>query len=447
MSVFIKKDNQWVECKEIKEGGSTNDDLMALGYEHNQFYSYTNYNQPHNYGDDCDDILSVCFKVMTEDIICVIASPGRKTLTETEVCYYMQDFDFAHEYSRYSMECDLDSAIAERNFTIQFVAEALELTYSLDDKVLYSNKFGYTFFFERGILVGYEITDGYNREAHDLKDSSPSFYELIEKHARSYHGTNENDIVKEINIQAKAYENIPGGVRNEYFYDFQNSDKSFNMAMLLIAKYQNTEYELCLNYEDCKCICHNELIYDGESVEGLDRILKYKYRSYVLSFDDKGRFLSCQSGKQDNISLGSASMNNWAMEKKTFGLDFKIGSLSYDILEIIKNYLTDLSQGQNPPCYIYSKDSLISCYDDNNHLFYTFNASGLEAWVEEEGVLVGVFGIDQVESSEIEGVITLPLNVYFHAKECDDTFENAIYHLRTIHMEHLRRMGITFDQK
>lgn len=33
MGVFIKQDNQWVLCKEIKEGGSTNDDLQALGYE------------------------------------------------------------------------------------------------------------------------------------------------------------------------------------------------------------------------------------------------------------------------------------------------------------------------------------------------------------------------------------------------------------------------------
>lgn len=311
MGVFIKKDNQWIECKDIKEGGSINSDLLALGYEPNQFYSYTNYNQPNDYGDDCDDIISVCLKVMTENIICVISSPDRKTLTDEEVRYYMQDFDFSHEYSRYSMECDLNSAISERNFTIQFVAEALGLPFSPDDTILHSNRFNYNFFFEGGLLTGYEISDGYNREAHEMKEQGSWIYKLIEAHAITFHGSNDEAIIREINIQARAFQNLPGGISNQYKDSFKNADGSYNFEMLLVAKYQGTEYETAINYEDCKCICHQELNFEGNVEEGLDKLVKYRYRDYVLTFDDKGQYVSCKySQRQITRTSANSTTNN-----------------------------------------------------------------------------------------------------------------------------------------
>lgn len=319
MGVFIKKDNQWVKCDEIKEGGSTNSDLLALGYEHNQFYSYTNYNQPHDYGDDIDDILSVCLKVMSEDIICVIASPGRNTLTEAEVRYYMQDFDFAHDYSRFSMESDLDSAIAEHNFTIQFVADALGLSYLPDDKVLHSNRFSYDFFFEGGFLIGYEISDGYNREAHEMKEQGSWIYKQIEAHAIKFHGSNEDAIVNEINIQARAFQNLPSGINNQYRDGFKNADGSYNFKMLLVACYQGTEYESGINYEDCKCICHQELKFEANTEEGLDKLAKYRYRDYILTFDEKGQFVSCEFSEQKSNTSTSSSKSNRISQSSSSG--------------------------------------------------------------------------------------------------------------------------------
>ena len=444
MSVFIKNENQWIACENIKPNASINDCLGALGYDNNQFYSYTDYHQTYDDEQRKDNIFAVCLKVMSEDIICVIANEERKTLTDNDVSQYMKNFDFKSQYSLYSMESDLKMAIALHNYSIKFVADALGLPYSPDDKVLYSEKLKYNFFFEGGILIGYETADGYNREAHELKESSPGFYELIEKHARDYYGMDDNDAVREINIQAKAYQNIPGGVRNEYFYDFQNADKSFNMAMLLVVKYQGTQYELCLNYNDCKCVCHNELTFEGEVTEGLDKMLRYKYRGYIISFDAKGRFLKCEAGLGSHASSAAISMKNEVMEKKVFALDFKLEAMSAERLQILVDYLKELSRGKTPTCYVYSLGGSIGCYDDNNNIFYTFNDTGLKAWTDEEGVLVGILGRDEIESPEIEGVTTLPLTVYFHAKECDDTLENAIYHIRVLQMEVLRRMGITF---
>ena len=442
MSVFVKKANQWQMCENMKENGSINDYLEELGYDHNQFYSYTDYHKTYDDETRDDNIFAVCLKVMSEDIICVIANKGRTSLTDEEVREYMQDFDFKFQYSLYTLESDLDCAIAERNYTIKFVAEALGIPYSPNDKMLHSEKFNYNFIFEGGVLTGYETDDGYNREAHELKNNIPSYYQLLESHARNYHKTNEKDIVKEINIQAKAFENLPGGVKNEFFFEYKNADNSFNVAMLLVTKYQGTESELCLNYDECKCVCHNELIFDGESVEGLDKILRYKYRGYILSFDDSGRFLSCKEEQQGHASLGRSSMNNYKMEKMVVRLDFIIENMTYDNMEILKNYLTELSHGKSPSCYIYSLGDMIGCYDDNDNLFYTFNTSELEAWVKEEGLLIGVFGVDKIDGPDIEGGITLPLSVYFHAKECDDKYETAIYNIRVLHMEELRRKGI-----
>lgn len=444
MSVFIKKANKWQMCENVKEDGSIREYLEELGYDHNQFYSYTDYHKTYDDETRNDKIFAVCLKAMSEEIICVIASKGMTSLTDEDVREYMKNFDFKSQYSLYTLESDLDAAINERNYSIKFVAEALGLPYSPNDKMLHSEKFKYNFFFEGGILISYETSDGYGKEAHELKESSPSFYELIENHARSYHGTNEDEIVRETNIQARAYMNIPGGVRNDYFYSFQNADSSFNMAMLLVTKYQGTQYALLLNYDDCKCVCHNELKFDGEITEGLDKILKYRYRDYLISFDDKGRFLSCKEEPKDYSSLESGCSSHQIMEKKVLGLDFKLSSLSSDRLQILKNYLTDLSHGKTASCYIYSTGGSIGCYDEDNNLFYTLDDSELKAWVEEEGLLIGVFGVDEIEKPEAEGVITLPLSVFFHAKECDDNFENAIYHIRALHMELLRIHGIMF---
>lgn len=318
MGVFIKKDNQWTLCKDIKEGGSINSDLEALGFDNNQFYSYTNYNLPYDYGENSDNILTVCLKVMTEDIICVITCPARKNLTEEEVLYYMKDFNFANDYSRFSMESDLDSAIAEHNYSIQFVAEALGINYSPDDKLLHSDRFKYNFYFEGGFLTGYEISDGYNREAHEMKEQGSWIYDLIENHAIKYHGSNEEAMINEINIQANAFQNLPGGITNEHKDSFKNADGSYNFRMLLVAKYQGTEYEMGINYDECKCICHNELKFEGNAEEGLDKQVKYRYRDYVLTFDEKGQFISCVYDKKAIIAP-SKSTNDSASTSSNSG--------------------------------------------------------------------------------------------------------------------------------
>lgn len=323
MSLFVKQNGQWTAKSEVNENASTNDQLLSLGYEHNQFYSYTNYNMPHDYDKNADNILSVCLKVMTEDIICVMANDGRKSLTDAEVSNYMRDFDFKFEYSLYSMESDLDSAIAERNFSIQFVADALGIPYSPNDKILHSSRFNYDFFFERGYLTGYKISDSYNREAHEMKDSIPWMYKAIESHAFNFHGANTDAGVNEINIQAHAYYNLPGGVRNQFLEEFKNTDGSYNYKMLLVAKYKDTEYEQGINYEDCKCICHQELKFEQKAEEGLDKVLIYRYRDYTLTFDEKGQFLSCGQGKQ-NINAVKATVKRGSSEdchNALFGVD------------------------------------------------------------------------------------------------------------------------------
>lgn len=318
MSVFFKQDNLWVLKEGVSNNASINDCAKAMGYDHNQFYSYTNYNCPYDYDNNSDSILTVCLKVMTEDIICVITNPGRTSLSDMEVRHNMEDFIFSSAYSLYSMESDLDSAIAEHNFSIQFVAEALGLPYSPDDKVLYSSRFKYNFIFEGGYLVGYEIADGYNRQAHELKDSGSWIFQNIESHAKRYHGSNDEDIVKEINIQAEAFYNLPSGIKNEFLPEFINADESYNFKMLLVTKYEGTENEEGINYDDCKCICHNELKFDSNVDEGLDKLTKYRYRDYILTFDDKGRLRSCEYN-HNNSSANNDDENNKSFQPSGSG--------------------------------------------------------------------------------------------------------------------------------
>ena len=89
MSVFVRQGNQWVVSQKINESGSINDYLQSLGYDHNQFYSYMNFEQPYDYDNNSDSIQCVCLKVMTDHIICVITNPGRTILSDADVNYYM----------------------------------------------------------------------------------------------------------------------------------------------------------------------------------------------------------------------------------------------------------------------------------------------------------------------------------------------------------------------
>lgn len=292
-TVFVKEGQKWVIAQGIPDNPSTNDILKVLGYEPNQYYSYFNNNIYRKTG-SLRDTPTVCFKVMTDNIICVITNDGRINLTNEYLQNYLKDFDFKNEYNLYSMERDLDTAIFERNFSIQFVAEALELQYSPTDKMLHSHRYNYNFFFEDGYLVRYEISDGYNREAKELKQRNYNLFQAIELHAKKYHGNNDVAIINEINIQSKAMMNIPSMIKNPFLQEFQNYDGTYNYQMLLVTKYQNTQYEQKICYKDCKCICHNELHYEGIKEEGFDKYIIYKYRDYYLTFYENGEFYSVE---------------------------------------------------------------------------------------------------------------------------------------------------------
>lgn len=326
MNIFVKRGREWALYNDTPLKGSINDALQSLGYDHNQFYTYMDYGHTYESNNEDESIFSVCLKAMTEEIICILANDGLTVLTDADVNRYMRDFDFKHEYNQYSLTGDLDDAIIERNYSIQFVAEALGIPYSPDDKVLYSNRLKYNFFFEGGYLSGYEIADGYNREAHDMKDSCSWIYQEIESHARKYHGMNESARINEINIQCHAFYNVPEGIQNANLSEFQNGDGSYNFKMMLVTKYQGTEYGQGITYDDCKCICHNELKFAEKDEEGFDKLIKYRYRNYILAFDENGNLHSCEY----NRSLSSFS--NTSQSSQTGCMFSLLSILSFIVL-------------------------------------------------------------------------------------------------------------------
>ena len=327
MRIFVKQNNNWV-IKDINpENTSINGYMEALGYDTNQFYMYTDYEQSYGSEKEPDSITCVCLKVMSEEIICVLTEPNRAELQDIDVQIYMAGFDYSIAYGLYSMESDLDEAIQRHNYSIQFVADALGVPYKPTDKELFSSKFNYFFYFENGYLVGYEIADGYNREARELKDMGSWLFTAMEEHAEHFHGVSSDASRREINIQAKAFYGLPAGMENPYLEEYKNKDGSYNFMMLLVTKYQGEEYEQAINYDDCKCICHNELIFEDVEEQGFDKLLKYRYRNYVLSFDEKGSFTSCVYS--ENSSEKQISSENYQKtEKKETDYSRKVSTAS-----------------------------------------------------------------------------------------------------------------------
>lgn len=57
-------------------------------------------------------------------------------------------------------------------------------------------------------------------------------------------------------------------------------------------------------------ICHQELKFEANTEEGLDKLAKYRYRDYILSFDEKGQLVSCEFNEQKSNRSTSSSNSN-----------------------------------------------------------------------------------------------------------------------------------------
>jgi len=84
---FVLKDNNYIETKINVEVKSINNICKFLGYNSEEFYTYSNYKSKNS------KIVTIILKSFSNKIICVLTDDIVNSLSKSEVDEYMQSFD------------------------------------------------------------------------------------------------------------------------------------------------------------------------------------------------------------------------------------------------------------------------------------------------------------------------------------------------------------------
>ncbi|MBT2160600.1 hypothetical protein [Zobellia barbeyronii] len=227
---FVPTENGYQHVKINIEKKTINDICNHLGYNSDQFYTYFDTDIKSS------NVFLVIFKVFTDDIICVLTDDTVSSISKRDVTNYLTNFNLKKEFDSYKIESTLSDGVKNKSLTEEFLEEIFNQTDNLKDNSIIALNIGYELYFINGILTKYITTDGLSKWSKMWKNEMPSTYFKYENSAKQY-WINEENIIKEINVQSDAFSRTPDGVLNEYIKFHANSDGTINYKMLLVAHY------------------------------------------------------------------------------------------------------------------------------------------------------------------------------------------------------------------
>ena len=213
---------------------------------------------------------TICFKILSMDIICVITTSYKDTilpLTEIEKILMNNNYDYNKAYNTSNREKNLNEGISKRLLNKSFIESIIHK--KIADNKLVDNTNGYTYTFEGDYMVSYISNDGLIGYAKELKDTD--LFNIIKTNAEKYN-TAEKAVVDEINMQFEYMAKI-----NMQYLSLAKSDKyNYNYALLYIDFYNHRI--LMIDFV--------KIIHDSAEVLKITpniTILKYNFNYY--SFD------------------------------------------------------------------------------------------------------------------------------------------------------------------
>lgn len=149
-NVYVKSSNGYQMKYSSLADISINGVADKLGYKPNFFYTYMNYDE-----NSQQDIVCVLFKSFTDKIIGIITEDNVKDLYQRDIDSYLKDYIFDDAFDTYNIESCLDTGIKEKNFTLKFIADAMNIDCDTtqENGMLVSEKFKYNLYFLNGILI------------------------------------------------------------------------------------------------------------------------------------------------------------------------------------------------------------------------------------------------------------------------------------------------------
>ena len=279
--VFVPIANSYEQIDIDFEGKSINEICDYLGYNKDQFYSYTDF-----HGENIK-IIAVIFKVFTDEIICVLTEDTVQSLYKGNVERYLMNFNLKDDFDSYDIESTLEDGVKNRSLSKEFLSDIFNQSDSLGKNSFIAEEIGYELYFKNGMLIEYRPSDGLNKWAKGWKNEVPGRYRKYYAIAARYNN-DEKDILNEINIQADAFSRIPNGVRNEYIKFHTNSDGTVNYKMLMVAHYNEK-----INLREFKNINKGryELSSEFNNQDNYTRTT-FRVNNGLYTFDEKGKLVN-----------------------------------------------------------------------------------------------------------------------------------------------------------
>lgn len=283
---FVKRDGKYI----LTDWGdiSANDAAKKMGLDTNMFYFY--------FGDtkNKSDIDGILFKSFSTEILCVSTNNNVKEIRQQDIDLFLANFDYNKEYSVYDIESDLKEGIEKQNFSISFIADAMNIKYNpaSRDTILINERLKYNLYFKNGFLYKYESSDGFNRSAKEMKTQDPDYFEKMTTYAKEYWKDDKVNIINELNTQVEALYSMPDGFRNEHLSDFLIRDNLYNFKMLNVLYYKDN-----VTLREFKDVCHGDVQYiDSKENKGFT-IYFYIYKSGIYGFSEDGKLVGCRPMK------------------------------------------------------------------------------------------------------------------------------------------------------
>jgi hypothetical protein len=265
LKTFVPENDSYKSVEIDIEPKSIINIVKFLGYNSDQFYTYFNSNEMNS------EIVVVVFKVFTDEVICVLTDDTVESITKREVDKYLSDFNLEDEFDSYTIENTLKNGIENQSLSKKFMSEIFGQPVTNNSLIV--GQIGYELHFNDSVLVDYNSSDGLNKWAKMWKNEQPSTYRDYKKAASKY-WDNESRILNEINIQAEAFANVPGG--------------TINFKMLIVAHYNQ---KITLNKFKLINSGRYELASEFNDDDNYKRTT-YRLNKTLYTFDENGNLVN-----------------------------------------------------------------------------------------------------------------------------------------------------------
>ncbi|TGE06100.1 hypothetical protein [Hymenobacter fodinae] len=276
--MFVPDGAQFKELTDAPPNASINDLGKHMGYHPDQIHYYFGDNDPDS------EIRGIIFELFSRNIIMVGTKKTVTTINKNSLTHFTRHLTERDLINSYSVSSSLNDGIKNKSLSSSFLARVLGMKGVERDGVFYSERLGLYLYFVDGVLTDFQASDGLGKWAKHFKQINSDIIDAFEAEARRYWGSDNKQVMAEINRQADALADIPDAMQNEYLPLHENTDGSYNFHMMLVC-----HYEQPIMLDEFLVINHGR--YERVTERELGDTNAYKVGRFVYIFSAEGDLL------------------------------------------------------------------------------------------------------------------------------------------------------------